>query len=287
MIYQPTAETLAIVQRLSGRWQGGYAMVRCPAHADRTPSLSIRQGERSILVHCFAGCDGANVMKAIARILGGPVPVASYLPVPANDRGAPVERIWGEAGPIEGTLAERYLAQVRGIRLRPPDVRFHPRCPKGKGHSLQFLPALLVGVFRRGNLVAIQRLFLDRDTGRRTARMMLGNSRGGTWPSRFAGSRMIIAEGFESACAYWQVTGRPAGTCFGARNFAGFDVPEGRGAITLLPDNDDEGSAQAAHAATVRRSQGIDVSVERCPAQAGDWADLLGSHSPVGSTACS
>ena len=275
MNYQPTAETLAIVQRLGGRWQGGYAMVRCPAHADRTPSLSIRQGQRSILVHCFAGCDGAHVMQAIARTLGGRVPVSLNLPVPANDQGAPFRRIWDEAGPIDGTLGERYLVDVRGIRFRPPDVRFHARCPKGKGHALAFLPALLVGVFRRGNLIAIQRLFLDRDTGRRTARMMLGNSRGGTWPSRIAGPGMTIAEGFESACAYWQVTGRPAGTCFGARNFAGFDVPEGLEAITLLPDNDDEGSAQADLAVAIRQSQGIDVSIEPCPVKAGDWADLL------------
>jgi len=275
MPYQPTSETLAIVQRLGGRWQGGYAMVRCPAHADHTPSLSIRQGQRSILVHCFAGCDGAQVMQAISRSLGGRVPVSMNLPVSANDPCAPFRRIWHEAGPINGTLGERYLVDVRGIRFRPPDVRFHARCPKGKGHALQFLPALLVGVFRRGNLIAIQRLFLDRDTGRRTARMMLGNSRGGTWPSRIAGLHMTIAEGFESACAYWQVTGRPAGTCFGARNFASFDVPEGHNAITLLPDNDDEGSTQAEHAIAIRHLQGIDVSIEPCPLDAGDWADLV------------
>jgi hypothetical protein len=279
--YQPTSETLAIVQRLGGRWQGGYAMVRCPAHADRTPSLSIRQGQRSILVHCFAGCDGAHVMQAISRTLGGRVPVPMNPPVPANDPGTPFRRIWDEAGPIEGTLGERYLVDVRGIRFRPPDVRFHARCPKGKGQALAFLPALLVGVFRRGNLIAIQRLFLDRDTGQRTARMMLGNSRGGTWPSRITGPGMTIAEGFESACAYWQITGHPAGTCFGARNFAGFDVPEGTGLITLLPDNDDEGGAQAALAAAIRQSQGIDVSIESCPSKAGDWADLVRPHGPT------
>jgi hypothetical protein len=44
MRYQPTAETLAIVERLGGRWNGRYALVPCPAHEDRTPSLSIRQG---------------------------------------------------------------------------------------------------------------------------------------------------------------------------------------------------------------------------------------------------
>jgi hypothetical protein len=45
--------------------------------------------------------------------------------------------------------------------------------------------------------------------------MMLGNSRGGTWPASFAGDTMRIAEGFETACAYRQLTGREAGTCFG------------------------------------------------------------------------
>jgi len=65
MRYQPTAETLAIVERLGGRWNGRYALVPCPAHEDRTPSLSIRQGRQSILVHCFAGCDGGEVMRAI------------------------------------------------------------------------------------------------------------------------------------------------------------------------------------------------------------------------------
>jgi hypothetical protein len=43
----------------------------------------------------------------------------------------------------------------------------------------------------------------------------------------------------------------------------------------LLPDNDDEGSAQAEHAVSIRQSQGIDVSIEPCPSKAGDWAELV------------
>ena len=61
----------------------------------------------------------------------------------------------------------------------------------------------------------------------------------------------------------------------GDRNFAVFDVPEGKDAITLLPDNDDEGSAQGQRVVAVRQSQGIDTSIEPCPVTAGDWADLL------------
>jgi hypothetical protein len=49
----------ALLDRLQGvrpRGQGRWA-AKCPAHADRNPSLSIREGERGILLRCFAGCD--------------------------------------------------------------------------------------------------------------------------------------------------------------------------------------------------------------------------------------
>jgi hypothetical protein len=40
------------VQRSGAGW-----MARCPAHADRSASLSIRQGDGGrVLLHCFAGC---------------------------------------------------------------------------------------------------------------------------------------------------------------------------------------------------------------------------------------
>lgn len=47
------------------RRQGGYWMAQCPAHEDRTESLSIRQFEDSASVHCFANCDRIDVMAAI------------------------------------------------------------------------------------------------------------------------------------------------------------------------------------------------------------------------------
>lgn len=43
-----------------GRW---YA--RCPAHADKSPSLSIRDTGDKILVHCFTGCDPEDVLTAV------------------------------------------------------------------------------------------------------------------------------------------------------------------------------------------------------------------------------
>lgn len=38
---------------------------RCPAHEDRSPSLSIRDTGDRILIHCFAGCFAEDVLVAI------------------------------------------------------------------------------------------------------------------------------------------------------------------------------------------------------------------------------
>lgn len=42
----------------------------CPAHQDKSPSLSIHQNETGkIFIHCFAGCDGNAIMGAIGLTL--------------------------------------------------------------------------------------------------------------------------------------------------------------------------------------------------------------------------
>src|SRR5262245_52358234 len=43
---------------------GGY-MARCPAHPDRTPSLSIREIAGRVSLHCFAGCPESAVWHAL------------------------------------------------------------------------------------------------------------------------------------------------------------------------------------------------------------------------------
>jgi putative DNA primase/helicase len=41
---------------------------RCPAHDDRTPSLSIAEGDNGIpLLHCFAGCSNDQILDALGR----------------------------------------------------------------------------------------------------------------------------------------------------------------------------------------------------------------------------
>ena len=41
-------------------------MARCPAHADRSPSLSIRETrDGTLLLKCFAGCSVAAITRAV------------------------------------------------------------------------------------------------------------------------------------------------------------------------------------------------------------------------------
>ncbi len=54
------------LERLDGvEDRGDYYMAVCPAHDDDRPSLSVRQGDDKVLVHCHAGCEFADVVSAL------------------------------------------------------------------------------------------------------------------------------------------------------------------------------------------------------------------------------
>ena len=62
----------AFVSRLDGARSMGSSrwVARCPAHEDRRPSLSVREtDEGKVLLHCFAGCDSADVLAAVGLSL--------------------------------------------------------------------------------------------------------------------------------------------------------------------------------------------------------------------------
>lgn len=50
----------AVRERGTGRWTA-----RCPAHEDRTPSLSIAEGDRGLLIRCWAGCCLEEIVAAL------------------------------------------------------------------------------------------------------------------------------------------------------------------------------------------------------------------------------
>ena len=60
----PVENLISRLDKVKGR--NGSWTARCPAHADKGPSLAVREGEDGrVLLHCFAGCETANVLGAI------------------------------------------------------------------------------------------------------------------------------------------------------------------------------------------------------------------------------
>jgi hypothetical protein len=56
-----------VLERLEGvKAHNGYFMAPCPAHDDRDPSLSVREGEDGrVLLKCFAGCAFEDMVVAM------------------------------------------------------------------------------------------------------------------------------------------------------------------------------------------------------------------------------
>jgi hypothetical protein len=55
---------LGLLVGVRPRGQGRWAS-RCPAHDDRSPSLSIADSDRGLLLHCFAGCQLSEICVAL------------------------------------------------------------------------------------------------------------------------------------------------------------------------------------------------------------------------------
>ena len=268
---KPSQELIDLVGTLGGTWSGHSAMCRCPAHADAEPSLSLRQGDYGILVTCFAGCDREDVLRELGRIRPGqhfPAPPTSTAAGTAN-----IERLWNEALPVQGSLAERYLA-LRRLPARLPDIRFHQRCPHGPKPLTRFKPALLIAVRQAHHLVALQRIFLKADDWYE-AKVMLGQPGQGAWQGGPAGTTLAIAEGFETAAASMQLNDIPCWASLGARRLDQLALPECVQTLIIAEDNDPEGRRARAKAWARYQHDGLKLKRMPPPVGAGDWAAML------------
>jgi hypothetical protein len=48
----------------------GQWLACCPAHDDKTPSMTVREVDGRLLVHCFSGCSASNIMASLGLSLG-------------------------------------------------------------------------------------------------------------------------------------------------------------------------------------------------------------------------
>jgi hypothetical protein len=96
-------KTTEILSRLKGvRHSRRGWIALCPAHEDRSPSLSIREGNGKALLHCFAGCTVEAICVALE------IKTSDLFGVPGTIQSRP--RVVRDA--------ERQIADLRG-RLTP------------------------------------------------------------------------------------------------------------------------------------------------------------------------
>lgn len=56
-----TPELLSRLDGVRSRGAGKWS-ARCPAHQDKSPSLSVREGNKGLLLKCWVGCELTAIM---------------------------------------------------------------------------------------------------------------------------------------------------------------------------------------------------------------------------------
>jgi putative DNA primase/helicase len=260
----------AIAERLGGhRYRRGW-MFRCPCHADRNPSCSVRDDG---LVTCFAGCDRFAVEAALDR-LGFPDDGRRAEPRdPTADRRRGTEEaqsIFEDAlcnpSSMEGVS---YYLQSRGITWTPnPDVM------RRWGHN-----GYIVAVQQLdGEVTAVQTKLLPGHRG--ITRGWLGAGAVQLAPPKvcdLSDAKVLtigLAEGVETALSAMQLTNIPCWAVLGARRLPTVAVPAAVRRVVIFADNDDPGREQAKLAAAVHAGAGRLVR-RWWPNKVNDWNDLL------------
>jgi DNA polymerase len=236
--------------------------VSCPFHDDTEPSCTIYPDH----FYCF-GCGGrGSRLDWLMRVEGmtAPEAVAHLKHWPGPQGHAPqngdeaaklafIKSIWTSAQPLLGSIAERYLDEMRHIDVSrlPEDIhrslRFRPNCVFGPGTHLPCLIAL-----KRDPLtdepVGIQRVALEHRNGKieKIERRMLGCA--GVvklWP---AGAQLVVGEGLDTVLAaatrilYHSAPLQPAWAALSSQKLSALPViPRVERLIIILVDHDEAG----------------------------------------------
>lgn len=122
MTYTNNDMTLqAVLDRLEGaKKTGDCYMAKCPAHKDKTPSLSVKEAEDGmVLLHCFAGCLFDDVRSA----LGFSTPIPPVRPSSKTTSQGPPPRKWFML-PVTGAASITEAAKEIFTTIAPTESMF-------------------------------------------------------------------------------------------------------------------------------------------------------------------
>ena len=169
-----------------------------------------------------------------------------------------------------GPLPSATCARVDSLLLRTCGS-----CPYGPKPHTVFEPALLIAVREGRQLKALQRNFLEPRTARCTRKVTLGHPGHGAWQGRPAGTRLAIAEGFETAESFALLHDLPCWASLGARRLDQILLPERLTELVLACDRDAEGLRAAARAEGRYARDRLVIHHAPPPPPFKDWAQVL------------
>ena len=290
----------SLTMALGGRWHGRYGAAPCPVcQSERRRDqngLTLADGRNGRLVlDCKkSSCAFLDILAAAGLRSGDYTPPdAATLAhrereakAEAQRKAAQAKRVWQEAQPIAGTLAETYL-RGRGITCDlPTSLRFHPECwhgPTAKRH-----PAM-IAIVEGADSFAVHRTYLRADGGGKAGldggdKLMLGAVTGGAVRLTQAQGPLVVAEGIETGLSLASgLLSRPVASCaaLSTSGIRGLRLPLRPGRLTIAPDGDEPGRA-AAHA-LAERAHALGWQVSLLPAPDGrDWNDVLAGKAVAG-----
>ncbi len=275
---------LELTRALKGRWHGAYGTARCPAHDDRSPSLSIAIAKDGrTLVKCHAGCSQDAVIGALTALNLWRGEPSQPSPVHAeaarrNPNGEYALKLWAECRPAQGTIVEVYL-RSRGITIPVPDsLRFHPKLKYPEGGTW---PAMVAVVQRGpdGAAIAIHRTFLKPDGSGKAPvqkqKMMLGPCQGGAVRLAEAGDWLGVGEGIETCLTVLQEVGKPVWAALSTSGLKALELPPIVKEVTVLADADAAGEEAALDAGRRWKRAGLIAKIARPDDGCSDFNDVL------------
>jgi len=259
-----------IAELLGGEVDGKYILCPSPGRPpeDRSCCVSVnpeRPGD--VFIYYCEGPDGAAYRRVRAAL-------GNLVSAPTADRSELVKRLWRDTVSANNSPVERYLRSRQITVPIPAALRFHG-CLK---HPSGTWPAMVAVVSSLTDDVrAIHRTFLTAGGAKapvRPVKMTLGPIGTGAIRLCPVASKLIIAEGIETALSVMQASGIGAWSAISAVGLRTIELPPEVKHVIIAADGDDAGERAAQYAAWRLRKQGRIVEIAQAP-RGKDFNDLL------------
>jgi len=255
----------------------------CPAHDDRSPSLSTNiAADGKLLLHCFVGCTfesivaaaGLSSSQAIRSVTRRDLEQIKQQQLEeAQRKAAYCKKLWQQGQPLEGTLSQSYLAS-RGIDHWSRSQRHHSGLIYS--NTGERLPVLLTAIQRGGQLVGLHRTYLNAD-GTKRGKLMRGKCKGGAAHLIGTDGPLIVAKGIETALSLPALHHSNEGRYWSALSANGvksLELPQTADQLVVAADGDPVGLAAAEELGQRAARLGWDVTLMQAP-DGKDWNDIL------------